>query len=200
MSKLRKTLSILVAVALVVTLLTPAAFAADNKVQRVAGENRYETSADIALDKFDSADTVIIVNGEDRFAYADGLAASVLAGALDAPILLTDANELSDAVADAIEELGASKAYILGGTTAVSEAVEEALEDLDLDITRLDGENRYETAALIAEEADTDSKTAYVVNGWANADAMVAGAAAFNNGNPILLVGKTMCVKKLLMP
>jgi len=187
-SKFRKKLSILLVVALVLTLLTPAAFAADNEVGRIAGDDRYETSALIALDKFDSAETVIIVNGEDKFGFADGLAASVLAGALNAPILLTQSGKLPEAVADAIEELGASNVIILGGTTAVSEDVEGALEDLDLEVTRLQGESRIQTAVEIAKEAGTDSKTAYIVNGWANADAMVAGAAAFGNGNPILLV------------
>jgi putative cell wall-binding protein len=187
-SKFRKTLSILLVVALVLTLVTPAALAADNKVERIAGADRYETSAQIALDKFDSAETVIIVNGEDKFGFADGLAASVLAGALKAPILLTQSGKLPKAVADAIDELGASKVIILGGTTAVSEDVEKALEDLDLEVSRLEGESRIQTAVEIAKQAGTDSDTAYIVNGWANADAMVAGAAAFGNGNPILLV------------
>lgn len=167
------------------------ATSADN---RIAGENRFETAAKIAEEAFEGkAEAVIIVRG-DGAANApnvvDGLTASVLAGAKDAPILLTNRNELPAATKAAITKLGAQKAYIVGGTVAVSPAVKEALEALGLTVDRVYGGNREETAVEVAKAAATGSKTAIIANSRALVDSLVAGPLAFANQYPILLVGQ----------
>ncbi len=64
----------------------------EDMITRLGGVNRYDTSDIIAQYAFDpddypeGADTVIITEG---LAFADGLAGSVLAAYLDAPILMT---------------------------------------------------------------------------------------------------------------
>ncbi|MGN6524547.1 MAG: cell wall-binding repeat-containing protein, partial [Actinomycetes bacterium] len=56
---------------------------------RVAGDDRWETAAQIAAATYpNGAETVLLANG-DRGSFADALSASYLAGALHAPILLT---------------------------------------------------------------------------------------------------------------
>jgi putative cell wall-binding protein len=157
------------------------------EVARYGGNDRFETSALTALANFESADTVIIARGDDEGDFADGLAASYLAGVLNAPILLTKPDKLPASVGDAIGKLGASKAIILGGPAVVSDQVEKGLKDLDLEVERIFGNDRFATAAKIAAEGE-NADTAFVVSGFAPADSLVAGPLAFSNNFPVLLV------------
>lgn len=162
-------------------------------VTRIYGDDRYETSAETSKDVYDSedTDTVIIARGDPAGNFADGLAASVLAGVLDAPVLLTTPKVLPSSIKSEIKRLGASKAYVLGGKEAISESVVTVLKDMDLTVTRIGGADRYDTAAKIAEEAEEKGnieRYAFIVNGLATADALVAGPAAFKNNAVILQV------------
>ena len=173
-------------------------------ILRIPGLNRYETSANIAAHRFllddtagangaGGADTVILARGDDEGNFADGLASSVLAGALNGPILLTRTDSLPDPIIDIIGELGAQDAVLLGGLTAISDDVGDELEEMGLEVRRIGGSDRYETAAMIAEEASELIELqdyAFIVNGTAVPDALVAGASSFKNGAPILQVRK----------
>lgn len=91
--------------------------------ERVAGENRYETSA-LLLDRFGGADEVIAATGAS---FPDGL----VAGALGLPlVLLPPGSDIPQGSADAIERIGASSATVLGGTGAVSDVQAFALDEL----------------------------------------------------------------------
>jgi putative cell wall-binding protein len=174
---------------LVVIALAGTAFATVEPYERIYGSNRYATSAVTATALYLESDAVIIVRGDDQGQFADGLAASVLAGALDIPILLTRQSSVPAVVKEAIVTLGAEKAYILGGTVAVANSVEQELVGLGLEVERISGENRAATAAAVAQRA-ASSTTAFVVNGHATADAMLAGPVAFRDGAPILMVNR----------
>jgi uncharacterized repeat protein (TIGR02543 family) len=160
------------------------------KVSRIAGNNRYDTSAKTALQAYpEGAETVIIARGDDQGDFADALAASYLAGVKNAPILLVAPGSLPQEIADAIKQLGAKKAYVLGGELAVSQGVENKLKNLKLEVERITGNNRYATAAAIAARGGP-ADTAIVVSGTAPADSLVAGPLAFSSKYPILLVEK----------
>ena len=187
----KKSMVLLTAVVMLATIFAGVALAEEEQVRRVAGADRYETSAITALDAFpDGAENVIIARGDDKGQWADGLAASYLSGVLDAPILLTRTEALPADVEAAIGTLEAENAYILGGVAAVSESVEAELAALDLEVDRVAGDDRYDTAALIADEGEAEVDTALVVSGRAPADSMVAGPRARMLGYPILLVSK----------
>jgi len=193
MRKARRSLAILLAVVMVLCMVPAMGFAADNgdseAVTRIDGNNRWDTAAKTALEKFGTADKVIVARGDDEGNFADGLAASYLAKVKDAPILLTNPNSLPQETKNAIKQLEATTAYVLGGELAVSEAVFSELKGLELDVERIDGGNRFDTAAKIAREGG-NVDTALVVSGNAPADSLIAGSVAFNNGYPILLVQK----------
>lgn len=164
---------------------------AEASVSRIGGSSRYETSARIAGSVYSQSGTVIIARGDQAGGFTDGLASSVLAGVLNAPVLLTDPDTLPDAVINIITDLGATEVVVLGGSKAISVQVVAALERLGLSVKRIGGKDRFETAALIAEEAITRGATAdyvFVVNGFATADSLLAAPAAFRNGAPILLI------------
>ncbi|NLC51268.1 MAG: cell wall-binding repeat-containing protein, partial [Firmicutes bacterium] len=187
-----KSLSAALVVLLLLSLFVGTALA-ESGVSRIGGADRYETSAFVALDAFKSSHEVLIARGDAEGQFADALAASVLAGALEAPILLTRPGSLPESVAEAIKDLGAEEAIVLGGEGAVSGAVVKELEDLGLEVKRVSGKDRYETAVKIAEETAGLTDTAdfaFIVNGAATADSLAAGAAAFVNVAPILQVRK----------
>ena len=159
---------------------------------RLAGSNRYATSAAVSSSMFQDSECVIIASGSD---FPDALAGTTLAAAYGAPILLTDKNKLPDDIREEITRLGAREATILGGTGAVSDNVKNALEEMGLSVDRISGSNRYATAADIA-------KTAYLYNrrqapenlffvvGSEFADALSVSPVAGATNSPILFVPK----------
>ncbi len=159
---------------------------------RVAGTDRYLTSVEASKAGFTSADTVVIATGAN---WPDALGGSALAGAADGPLLLTTPGALPAAVASEIERLGATKAYILGGESAISAQVEvELAAMLGADgVERVAGENRYATARAIAEEAigllgDGYGGGVLVATGANFPDATGASPLAAALGRPIVLV------------
>ena len=139
-------------------------------------------------------DTVLVSRDD---AFADALASAALQGALSAPLLLTPTAALADVVRDEIERLRPDRIYILGGTGAVSPAVEAELRTLAGDVERLSGATRILTAVRVAEEAQEQAEQpgdiAIIVRAdgpgsAAYADALAGGglsAAMF--GAPVLL-------------
>ena len=118
---------------------------------RVAGENRFDTAAQVATLEFSSSDNVFIAFGGD---FADALAASYAAGtagAEDGPILLTAHRDLTDPSRAALDDLAPRRVIVLGGPAAVHPDVMTELENRGYDeVVRIAGGDRYQTAAEIA--------------------------------------------------
>lgn len=157
----------------------------------IAGSNRYDTAVQNCTSCFpDGADTVIIATGEN---WPDALGASALAGVYDAPILLTYPDFLPLSVRAEITRLGASDAFIIGGTNAISTGVENMLKGmLEGDVTRIGGAHRYETADLVAarvvdEQGSDYDGTAFLATGGNFPDALAAAPLAAKAGWPIYL-------------
>src|SRR5699024_4231595 len=120
----------------------------ENKIDRIAGDIRYDTAIEISEKGWDESDTVIVARGKE---YADSLAGVPLAHKLKAPILLTPTDELWDGTLDEIERLHASNVIILGGPDAVDEGIETTLKENGLEVERLAGKDRFRTAEEIAK-------------------------------------------------
>jgi putative cell wall-binding protein len=90
-------------------------------VQRYAGADRYATAVAINADEFTSASTVYLATGTG---FADALAGAALAGSQGAPLFVSQPTCIPQAVADAIESLGATSVVLLGGTGVLTAAVE----------------------------------------------------------------------------
>lgn len=189
--------------------------------RRVAGADRYKTSIEVSKLMYQmyhvyfdwSFDTsgVVITSGSSP---ADALAGGLLASAIDGPMLLSGPAGLSADVKAEISRVirpvvyyegDPVTIYILGGTGAVPSAVESQLlalpeveagiKEESLEIVRLAGLNRYETAALVAEAVDEEvgvSGQAYIVGGTAWADGVAVGAASAYMGSPVLLTAQGM--------
>ena len=175
------------------------------EVQRISGSERYATAAEISAEFPEGVDTVYVANGTETFEGADALAAGA-AGAVGglgyipsttpdgdpAPILLVRSGDIPDATEDALAALSPSNIVIVGGTASVSSDVEAELAE-SADVRRIAGENRYETAALIAVEYGS-ADTIYVAtgqgdpsSGLALADALTAGSLAGSQSVPVVL-------------
>jgi putative cell wall-binding protein len=177
---------------------SPAGAVVDVTTDRVAGNDRFGTAAEIATTAFpDGSDVVVLASGRS---FPDALAGAALA----LPLLLTEPASLPEVTEAAIDELGADTVLVLGGTAAVSDDVEDDLVAAGHDVTRLAGVDRYETAAEIALEigaadvADLATKaTALIATGLQFADALAGGpVAAAGDGtgatHPILLTSTTV--------
>lgn len=159
-------------------------------IGRLAGATREETAVRVSREQFDRARTVVLATSQ---VYADALAAVPLAKDLDAPILLTTPGGLPANVSAEIDRLGARRAVVVGGPAAVGTGVESQLRGLGLTVDRIQGPDRYATAATIAERLPVTT-AAYVVEGasadpnrgWP--DALAVGPVAAEQGRPVLLV------------
>jgi len=155
---------------------------------RIYGPSRYDTAAMVTRAAFASADTVFVGTGKK---YPDALTGGSAAVLSDSPMLLTDPKSLPASTRDEIVRLGARRVILLGGTAAVSAAVERQLAALVPDgVTRIGGADRYETAAMISHAYFAPGiKTVYVATGMNFPDALAGVPGAARAGAPILLVG-----------
>jgi putative cell wall-binding protein len=192
-------------------------FWAKGYARRIYGVDRYDTAVEasklmwqqtsVSYDWDFDIEGIVIASG---LSAADGVAGSLLASAIDSPLLLAGAGGLSSGTIAEIERALRPEVYysgddltiyILGGTTAVPAVVESQLKASPviaagiktgmLTIKRLAGADRYKTAALIAEEADaiaSVSSKAFIVNGTAWPDALSVAAPAVYGGHAILPV------------
>jgi putative cell wall-binding protein len=158
--------------------------------ERIGGIDRYETAVKIAQDYFATgADTVVLARGDIA---ADALTAVPLAKHFNAPVLLTPQNQLPDQVLNEIKTLGAKTVYIVGGETAVSSKVADAITGQGVEIKRVAGIDRYATAYEVAKLLGNTGK-AVIVNGNNKAypDALSISSWAAFNGVPILYADGT---------
>ena len=157
-------------------------------VTELWGATRYETSREEALYAFSSSKRLVVASGED---FPDSLAGSSLAGALGCPIILTSSGGLSSTASEAISRLGSREFYILGGTSAVSAAVEGALKGKG-SVKRLSGPTRFETQLAIYQYGHDaglwSSDYAIVASGMNFPDALSASPLAFALKIPFFFV------------
>ncbi len=124
---------------------------------RLGGATRYETANKIAEEVVRIAHirggydgTAFVCTGED---FPDALAAAPIAAANSWPIYLTQPAALTPSTKTAMTDNSATHGYIIGGTGAVAAAVETELDATFIDFSRIGGDNRYDTAADLAEAA-----------------------------------------------
>lgn len=159
------------------------------EVDRIAGADRYETAVLVTKavqEKTKDVSKVVLVNGLNP---ADALAITPYAGVERVGILLTNGTELDPATEELLLE--AKEVVIAGGVSAVSEAIEKSLEKQGIQVDRVWGMNRFETAVKIAERFFKDSIEAVIAHGMNFPDALSGSQLAIQKNAPILLVDTT---------
>lgn len=179
--------SLVAAAALVVaTLLAAPAAHAATSVERLAGADRYATSAALSAAAYpDGADVVVVASGAS---FADALSAGPVAAQWGGPLLLTHPDALPAATKTELTRLAPSRIVIVGGTGAVSAAAEAQLAGYASAVERIGGDNRYDTStALVARAFPAGAREVFVVTGADFPDALSAGAYAALREAPVLL-------------
>jgi len=155
----------------------------------VKGDTRYDTAVAASQNAFPAAATVIVATGES---FPDALGGAGLAGAVNGPLLLTPKTSVPASVIAEIRRLGATKIYVLGGTSAVSGTAFSQLAAI-APAVRLAGGNRYETGALVAQEVVNllgagFGGTALMATGANYPDALAASPIMYAKDMPLVLV------------
>lgn len=153
-------------------------------VDRVAGLDRYDTAAKVALMSGSDVPLVYVASGADA-SYPDALAGASAAARDDAPVLLTKPDRIPDSVTTALQQLRPGRIVVLGGEGAVNDTV---FRQLGAD-QRLGGTNRWETAAAVAATFRADPGNAYVAYGLNWPDALAGSVLAGSQSAPVLITG-----------
>lgn len=159
---------------------------ASPRVHRIAGYTQYDTSAAIAREGWSQSDYAILAYGEN---FPDALAAAPLARKYNAPILLTEAQNLTPITKQTLQELKVKNVFIVGGNAVVSSTVANQLQDIGITVTRLAGKDKYDTAIEIAKQLGVVNEIT-VVTGDDYADALSVSSISALNNSPIILVPK----------
>ena len=159
-----------------------------NKVQRIWGRDRYVTSSELAYEierLTGKVNKAIIASGEN---FPDALATAPLGSKEIAPILLVTRNQMDKKVSKALKDLNIKRVYVAGGQNSVSKKLEAQLPQV---IRRFSGQDRYETAILVASYTYPESKEVFVASGETFPDALVIGPVCARRKAPILLSKST---------
>ncbi|HEY3923217.1 MAG TPA: cell wall-binding repeat-containing protein [Acidothermaceae bacterium] len=169
---------------------------------REGGADRYGTAALLFNNEFGAgvvapqtpATIAVIASGVN---YPDALSANYLAGINSTGVLLTDPNVLPSPTQQILSNGKITTVYIVGGTAAVSQNVQNSIaalknptSGLNLTVIRIAGSDRYQTneqVDLSTGVTSTTATTAIVVTGENFADALSVGPIVANNHYPLVL-------------
>lgn len=181
---------------LVTTIILSISFFISNSVHasttrpnviRLDGINRYETCSKVVNESWSQCDYAILVNSN---MFADAVASSPLSQKYDAPILLTEGNNLTSSTKEQLQRLSVKNVYIIGGTGVISDDVVSSLKSLDINVKRIGGKNRYETSIDVAKELSNNVNGFFIVSGDNFKDALAVSPIAAKMQYAIILISK----------
>ncbi len=178
----------------------------------VSGKNRVETAISVSKELYsnpevsgDSANAIVLV---EENSIVDGLTATPLAVAANAPILYTNSKSVQSSVKAEIKRalnydnktianLKDTTVYLVGGENKLSANIVKEMEALGLKVKRLAGNTRTETSLEVAKEINKIdnvkvSEEAFVVGFEGESDAMSISSRAGKRDNimPIIVADK----------
>jgi putative cell wall-binding protein/peptidoglycan hydrolase-like protein with peptidoglycan-binding domain len=157
---------------------------------RVFGSDRYGTATAVSTRFYSpGVEVAYLASGA---AFPDALAGAARAAKDKGPVLLTRPAALPAHVVTELKRLKPKRIVILGGTSAVSAAVQTQARALATTgkVERLAGKDRYGTVAAVAATYTPGVEVAYVATGADFPDALAGAAAAGAKGGPVLLTRK----------
>jgi putative cell wall-binding protein len=160
-------------------------------VTRLHGDDRYGTAVAVSKHGFPTNGSASVVYIATGTSFADALTSAPAAAARNGPVLLTLPGSLPQITRNEIIRLSPNQIVILGGTAAVSTAVENQLKGLSSNTIRVQGVDRYATAVAISKHAFPGSSPSvpavFVTIGTDFPDALAGAAAAAAIGAPVIL-------------
>lgn len=157
------------------------------QTKRISGKDRITTSVEISKSAYTTSENVVLASG---FNFADALSAGQLASALNAPLLLSSQYKLDSQTKNEIERLKAKKVYVVGGDNAISKSgVDTTLKSEKIDVTRLEGQDRYSTSQKVMEKTKEIINPEYllIASGKNFPDALAATSFFVNHKSVMVL-------------
>jgi putative cell wall-binding protein len=147
---------------------------------RLAGPDRYSTAALVSAARFPAGATAAVVAVGDG-ARSDAIVGAPLAHKVGGPLLLSAVATLPQATHDELVRLGVTTVYIVGGTSAVSAAVETQIQQArsaGITTMRISGASRDDTVQQVAGVIGSPQKFAVIMDGEETSGFIDAAAAA----------------------
>lgn len=157
------------------------------EITRVFGQDRYETASAVGA-IWETAKTVFVATGEK---FPDALAAGASASVFGVPVLLVRSKSIPESTRLLLERLRPTSIVVVGGTSAISSAVESELVALTgARIDRYGGVDRYETADRLTGVAwdGYRARRVWIASGRDFADPLIASTAAAVYGDAFVLI------------
>ena len=184
----RRLLAVLVSAALIASSSVASSSATSTAdTVRLGGADRLGTAIAVSTDAWpdQQAQSVVLARWD---AFPDALAGTPLAVAKSGPLLLTPTGSLSVHVGNELKRVlpTGRTVYLLGGTSALSGAVAQAVTTLGYKAVRLGGADRYATAVLINQQLAAPT-TIFEATGLSFPYALISGVAAAKAGGAVVL-------------
>lgn len=156
-----------------------------------AGDTMYETAVAQAKAAYPKGASIAVIAGPGD-AWVDALSAAGLAGAVDGPILFSNADSMNAASLAALKDLGVKEVIIVGGPMAVGTGVEKDLKKANITVKqRLYGQDCYGTNLAIynygLDNKLWKSDLTILATGTWFGDALSISPIAFAKHAPIIL-------------
>ena len=154
---------------------------------RISGKDRITTSVEISKSAYTTSENVVLASG---FNFADALSAGQLASALNAPLLLSSQDKLDSQTKNEINRLKAKKVFVVGGDNAISKTgIDTTLKSEKIDVTRLEGQDRYSTSQKVMEKTKEIINPEYllIASGKNFPDALAATGFFVNHKSVMVL-------------
>lgn len=163
------------------------------EVIRIKGKDRYDVNAKSATTSHpvsNKKQNVVIASGEN---FADSISSTSLAKKKNAPVLLVKKNEVPKSIKEYLNSFRKKGLLgditIVGGENSVSKIVENELSKL-AKVTRIAGDDRYQTSVKVAKHVGVNSERTIVASGEKFVDVLAASPVAQKYNAPIVLVKK----------
>lgn len=163
------------------------------EVVRLSGGTRYETAVEVGSEFVDfiglgTPATAFVVGGANPW---DALAASPVAAYAGAPVLLSGKSDVPTATIDFLTDNAIERVVVVGGLSTLDATAFAELDAAVVDVERVAGATRYETAMDIAQwgvdEAGMDAGSVVLASGTSFADGLAAAPISWYSAGPMLL-------------
>ena len=181
---IKKLAYVLLALFTMVTL-SISVYANENyKEEFIKGTNG-EISTIINKRAFKKADEAILINEN---ASIDAISVTPLAYLKKAPIITTSYKNINQDTIDYLKDLGVKKVTIIGGLKSISKTIENKIQGMEIEVERIYGNDRYETAIKVSQERfnNGEASSVILVGKDAVVDGLAAAPLAISENAPIL--------------
>lgn len=164
------------------------------RIKRIFGDNRYQTAIKSSQNLRNPCDLAFVASGES---IVDALTVSYASAIFKIPIFLTSKTSIDMETVDEMKRLGVMQAVIIGGANVVSQNVVNQLNNNGINVNRIYGKDRYDTAVQIIEDIEKsekiDTNKIFLCSGKTYADALSIASVTAKEGGIILLTdGNTL--------